>query len=412
MKYNPRIKLINNLSSAEKEIEKIGADPYSIKIMASKMLHSCIKMTFVEAKIAHIIKQEMLAIGGDAAVSRGILDFTDKNTDVILMGTHRQYGRLIKRLKKQPFDLSKIGEDIEIILKNFENNNKIKNIKFKNSIKNKNYNLKIGEGTLIMGILNVSPDSFYDGGRYDEPEKAVERAKQMVSCGADIIDVGGESTRPGSDPVSLKEELNRTIPVIEAISSEIDVPISIDTYKSEVAEKAIQAGASIINDISGLGFDEKMAEVAAEYDVPVVIMHIRGTPGDMQKNPHYDDVISDILAFFRDRIKFAIDSGIDENKIIIDPGIGFGKTVEHNLEIIKKLREFKILGKPILIGTSRKSFIGFTLEQENPGDRLEGTLATVAASVMNGADIVRVHDVKECGMAAGMIDAIVNKQQI
>jgi len=412
MKYNPRIKLINNLSSAEKEIEKIGADPYSIKIMASKMLHSCIKMTFVEAKIAHIIKQEMLAIGGDAAVSRGILDFTDKNTDVILMGTHKQYGRLIKRLKKQPFDLSKIGEDIEIILKNFENNNKIKNIKFKNSIKNKNYNLKIGEGTLIMGILNVSPDSFYDGGRYDEPEKAVERAKQMVSCGADIIDVGGESTRPGSDPVSLKEELNRVIPVIEAISSEIDVPISIDTYKSEVAEKAIQAGASIINDISGLGFDEKMAEVAAEYDVPVVIMHIRGTPGDMQKNPHYDDVISDILAFFRDRIKFAIDSGIDKNKIIIDPGIGFGKTVEHNLEIIKKLREFKILGKPILIGTSRKSFIGFTLEQENPGDRLEGTLATVAASVMNGADIVRVHDVKECGMAAGMIDAIVNKQQI
>ena len=412
MKYNPRIKLINNLSSAEKEIEKIGADPYSIKIMASKMLHSCIKMTFVEAKIAHIIKQEMLAIGGDAAVSRGILDFTDKNTDVILMGTHKQYKRLIKRLKKQPFDLSKIGEDIEIILKNFENNNKIKNIKFKNSIKNKNYNLKIGEGTLIMGILNVSPDSFYDGGRYDEPEKAVERAKQMVSCGADIIDVGGESTRPGSDPVSLKEELNRVIPVIEAISSEIDVPISIDTYKSEVAEKAIQAGASIINDISGLGFDEKMAEVAAEYDVPVVIMHIRGTPGDMQKNPHYDDVISDILAFFRDRIKFAIDSGIDKNKIIIDPGIGFGKTVEHNLEIIKKLREFKILGKPILIGTSRKSFIGFTLEQENPGDRLYGTLATVAASVMNGADIVRVHDVKECGMAAGMIDAIVNKQQI
>jgi len=196
------------------------------------------------------------------------------------------------------------------------------------------------------------------------------------------------------------------IPVIKAISAEINVPISIDTYKPEVAKKAIEAGASIINDISGLRFDKKMAEVAASYDVPVVIMHMQGTPGNMQENPKYADVSGEIISFFREQIKFASECGIDENKIIIDPGIGFGKTVEHNLEIIKKLRELKILGFPIMIGTSRKSFIGAVLNQEDPEDRLDGTLATVAASVMNGADIIRVHDVCECRMAAEMTDAI------
>ena len=392
MKYNPRIKLINNLIEAKKEIKTIKADPYGIEIMAPKMIHSCIKLDCVEAKIAHVLKQEMLAVGGDAAVSREIPDSAGENTDIILTGTNRQYQELIERLKKQPFGLPKISENIEHILNNFEKNGKSK--------------------TRIMGILNVSPDSFYDGGRYDSIEKAVARAKQMVSEGADIIDIGGESSRPGSEPVPLEEELNRVIPVIEAISSEINVPISIDTYKSEVAKKALDAGASIINDISGLRFDKNTAKVAAKYDAPVIIMHMQGTPGDMQKNPHYVDVVGEIIAFFREQVKFAVDSGIDENKIIIDPGIGFGKTVENNLEIIKKLKGFKVLGMPILIGTSRKSFIGAALKQENPDDRLCGSLATVAASIMNGADIVRVHDVLESKMVAGMIDAIINKQQI
>lgn len=410
MNHNPRIKLIENLHDAEKEIENIKADKYSTKIMAPKMLHRCIKLDAVEAKTAHILKQEMLAIGGDAAVSRGILDFTDKTTDVILMGTNKQYKRLIKRLNKQPFGLLEIGKNIKIILSNFENSkNNIKNIKFKNNITNKNYTLKIGTRTLIMGILNVSPDSFYDGGKYNELEKAVAGAKEMVKEGADIIDIGGESSRPGSEPVSLEEELSRVIPVIEAVSSEIDAPISIDTYKSEVAAKAIRAGASIINDISGLRFDKKIAKVAAKYDVPVIIMHMQGTPRDMQKNPHYNDVTGEIISFFRKQVSVAVDSGIDKNKIIIDPGIGFGKTVEHNLEIIKKLQEFKILGLPVLIGTSRKSFIGHTLNQEDPEERLCGTLASVAAGVMNGVDIVRVHDVYECKMAAEMADAIIKQ---
>ncbi len=403
MTHNPRIKLIKNLPEAKREIKSIKADPYSINLMAPKMLHSCIKLESVEAKIAHILKQEMLAIGADAAVSRGILDNTDKKTDIILMGTHKQYRRLIKRLKKQPFGLSKIGCDIENILNNFEDGKIKKELK----LKFKNHELKIGSKTLVMGILNVSPDSFYDGGRYNDLKKAVERAKQMVADGADIIDVGGESSRPGSEPITIAEELNRVIPVIDAISKEINVPISIDTCKSEVAKLAISAGASIINDISGLRFDENIAKVASEYDVPVIIMHIRGTPKDMQKNPHYEDVVGEIISFFRKQIKFAVDSGIDENKIIIDPGIGFGKTVENNLEIIRKIGEFKVLGMPILIGTSRKSFIGVTLGQENPGDRLFGSLATVAVSVMNGANIVRVHDVAESKMVVKMTDAMV-----
>jgi len=257
-----------------------------------------------------------------------------------------------------------------------------------------------------MGILNVTPDSFSDGGRYFDKASAIRRAYEMVEEGADIIDVGGESTRPGSEPVPLQEEIDRTIPVIEEISKKIKVPVSIDTYKAEVARRALDAGASIVNDISGLRFDPEMPKVVSQYKVPVVIMHIKGTPRDMQANPIYEALIPEIMDYFRESIRLAVESGITEDKIIIDPGIGFGKTFDHNLEIIKNLREFTLLEKPLLVGVSRKAFIGKILGDAPVSERLEGSEAAAAISILNGANIIRVHDVKEMKKVALVADAI------
>ncbi|MBI5026693.1 MAG: dihydropteroate synthase [Nitrospirae bacterium] len=263
--------------------------------------------------------------------------------------------------------------------------------------------------TYIMGVLNVTPDSFSDGGLYLNKERAVEHALRLVEEGADIIDVGGESTRPGSDPVPLEEELRRVLPVIESIAKKVNVPISIDTYKASVARAAISSGASIVNDISGLRFDPDMPGVIAKAGVPVVIMHIKGTPRDMQLNPSYDALIPEIMDYFNYSIKIAMNAGIPEDLIIIDPGIGFGKTVEHNLEIIKRLGEFSSIKKPILIGPSRKSFIGKVLGDLPVNERLEGTAAAVAIAILNGANIIRVHDVKAMARVAKVADAIVRQ---
>lgn len=268
--------------------------------------------------------------------------------------------------------------------------------------------LELGRHTLIMGILNMTPDSFSDGGLFSDVETAVEHAERMVSEGAHIIDVGGESSRPGADPVSTEVEMDRVLPVIKKLAKRTEVPISIDTYKSSVARRALDVGACIVNDITALQGDPHMASIAAKADVPVVLMHMRGTPENMQSDPRYDSLISEIISFLETRIQVAIDAGISPERIIIDPGIGFGKTVAHNLEIIRRLGEFKSLEKPILMGTSRKSFIGKVLGTSSDS-RLEGTAATVAVSIVNGADIVRVHNVKEMARVARMADAIVQK---
>ena len=257
-----------------------------------------------------------------------------------------------------------------------------------------------------MGVLNITPDSFSDGGLFFDREKAVEHALRLVEEGADILDIGGESTRPGSDVVPVDEELRRTIPVIEAIAPRVKVPISIDTYKADVARRALDAGASIVNDISGLRFDREMPGVIAEYKAPVVIMHIKGKPRDMQQNPVYEALIPEIMAYLGVSIQLAAKFGIPDDRVIIDPGIGFGKTFDHNLQILKDLREFTFLGKPLAVGVSRKAFIGKILGGAPASERLEGTAAAVTAAILNGAHIVRVHDVKEMAKVAKVADAI------
>ena len=256
-----------------------------------------------------------------------------------------------------------------------------------------------------MGILNVTPDSFYDGGVYLSKNAAVDRALQMVHEGADIIDIGGESTRPGAEPVSEEEELSRVLPVVEALVSEVNVPISIDTYKSTVASLCLEAGATIVNDISALRFDDAMTEFVANYSAYVVLMHMKGTPLNMQDVPDYSDVVGEVGVFFEERITAAKSGGIAIERIILDPGIGFGKTPVHNFTILNDLKRISAIGFPLLVGPSRKSFIGITLDlPEN--ERLEGTAASVTAAVLNGAKIVRVHDVKEMKRVITITDSI------
>lgn len=266
----------------------------------------------------------------------------------------------------------------------------------------------LGKRTLIMGILNVTTDSFSDGGKFFSFESALARARQLIREGADIIDIGGESTRPGAEPVPTEEELRRVIPVIRAIRQESSVPISIDTYKAAVAQAALEAGANIINDISALRFDPQMVRVVADARVPVVLMHMLGTPKTMQQNPVYRDVVREIKEFLAERIAFAREHGIE--KIMIDPGIGFGKTVAHNVEILRRLGELRELQCPILIGTSRKSFIGrlgSTTSEPLPLDqRLDGTIASTVIAVLHGAQIARVHDVAPLKRALAIVDAV------
>jgi len=375
---------------------KVGVDPTGMKLMKGKTLHYNLKVEGIDPRTANLLKQEMLSVGGDAALDRRGLDCSSSSTGALLMGTEKQFEILFAKLEQYP-DLHPFGQSLREILRNLS--------RAHYTIRCRKRTFTLGKRTLLMGVLNVTPDSFSDGGLFFDKETAIVRGLKMVEEGADFIDVGGESTRPGSNPLGLDEELRRVIPVIESLAKEVDAPISIDTYKSTVAKKAIEAGAQIINDISGLHLDPSLSQVAAKEDVPLVLMHIRGNPETMQKNIHYESLFSEIIQYLKDSIQRAESAGVDPEQIIIDPGIGFGKTVEDNLLILKNLQEFKILGKPLLLGTSRKSFIGKILNADVT-ERLEGTLSSIVVGVLNGAHIIRCHDVLQAKRAIAIADAV------
>ena len=274
------------------------------------------------------------------------------------------------------------------------------------------FHLAFSEKTYVMGILNVTPDSFSDGGKFFDAQSAVRHGLEMARDGADIIDIGGESTRPGASDISVEEELDRVIPVIETLAKKVAVPISVDTRKPRVAEAAIKAGASIVNDVSGLRHDPEMASVVAKYGRPVILMHMRLTPRDMQSNPRYKDVVREVIQELEESLEIAKRSGVKEENCLIDPGIGFSKTPEHNLEILNRLDEFIVLGRPICVGTSRKSFLGRILKDADADDKLLGTVATCVIAIMKGASLLRVHDVKEVRKAAAVTDSILKEKII
>jgi dihydropteroate synthase len=394
-----RVRLLHFTKPDEaiREMQRIGADPVGIESMRNKIFHLNLKVEGIDCRLANLLKQEMALLGGDVAMDKRIIDCSVAASDLILMGTQNQIKALIDRIEDRFNGLQGVAVRIRECLKNLQGP--------PHTIRCKKTVFHLDERTHLMGILNVTPDSFSDGGMFFAPDKAISHGIELASQGADIIDIGGESTRPGAKPLPRDEELRRVIPVIEGLLAKVDAPISIDTYKSFIAEKALEAGAQMINDISGLHFDPKMADVAAKYDVPIVLMHIKGTPEVMQLDVHYDCLLTEIMEYLEEGIEIAEGAGVDAGQIIIDPGIGFGKTAEDNLRIIRHLAELKSLGKPIMLGVSRKSFIGKILDAE-VDQRIEGTLASISAAIMNGADILRVHEVGPARKAAQIMDAI------
>jgi dihydropteroate synthase len=398
----PRVLSIAGAETLEEEFRKIGVDRGGIPIMSAKGILKIVKIFRIPVFWANILKQEMLSLGADAAISRSALTGQVKVTDAILIATLSQYQRLFLKIKKQPFGLASLIPQVRKVLSG--------SLSFRPFLDIKGQRRCLGRKTLLMGIVNVTPDSFSGDGVLDGQKNVASRAwdlaHNMVEAGADIIDVGGESTRPGARRVSVKDELARIVPVMKIFrKNRIRVPVSIDTTKSEVARAAMDLGASIINDISALRFDKKMVRVAVAYRAAVVLMHMQGSPRTMQQRPFYGDVMQDIWIFLSEAMERAQDKGIGEEKIILDPGIGFGKTLAHNIEILKKLSELKSLGRPILVGASRKRCIG-EICKTDVSRRAWGTAAAIALSVAHGADIVRVHDVTEAREVARVADVL------
>jgi len=372
----------------------IGVYEEGLEIMHPKGGFQVIRLSEMDIRGANILKQEMLAAGGEAAISHHAVDFSEENTDVLVMGTRKQLDRVIGKLKLQPFQCKDAAESIEHVQENLDRRWKVPCGR---------YELDCADRTAIMGIINMTPDSF-SGDGITGVEQGLERAIEMVEAGADILDIGGESTRPGSESVAPEDEIERVMPVIHAVKDQLDVPISLDSYKPEVVEKCLEAEVEVINDIFG-GRDEKVLDLVADHGAGIVLMHMQGEPKNMQENPVYGNVVNEAYHFLWVQANKALDKGIHREKIIIDPGIGFGKTVEHNLELVHHLKDFRSMGFPVLIGHSRKSFIGKVLDL--PRDqRVEGTVSIAGLASWNGADIVRVHDVEAVKRGVYAVDAV------
>lgn len=397
MIFSPRLLCVENEAEAGRVIQELGVEPCEVTGMAAKMVRRLVHLSEVPCRAANVLKHEMLALGGDAAVPRGAVACSIPITDIILIGSLSQLRQLCERLPQQPFGLGALAADLVVLLSAIDHPPR--------KLHGRDCCLVL-DRPRIMGVLNLTPDSFSDGGRYQAADAAIRRALEMVKEGADIIDIGGESTRPGAQAVGVEEELQRVVPIIEALRRELDLPLSIDTSKSQVAKAAVDAGVGFINDISGLNFDPALAGVAAASGAGLFLMHTRGRPEVMQRHTLYSDLLGEVIASLRASLAQAETAGVARGKLAIDPGIGFGKDAAGNLQLLQRLREVQGLGCPVLLGTSRKSFIGKVLNQADPEQRLFGTLATVALGVERGAQIFRVHDVRAAREAALLAWAI------
>lgn len=386
--------LLDNKQEAEAFLLDMGVSHAGARLMAEKCFSENILVRDATCAEANILKQEMLILGGDAAIHKDVITGKTERSDVLLIGNRKQIRKLAPSLNEQCFALPQIGSGLEKLIGGTE----------KRCFEFCGDKLEFSDGLKIMGILNVTPDSFSDGGMYFDPDKAYNHALKIQEDGADILDIGGESSRPGSDPVSVDEELTRVMTVLEKCNGKITRPISIDTTKPEVAKKALECGVKIVNDISGFSNPE-MIDVAASYNAGIIIMHMQGEPKTMQNAPCYQDVVEDILSVLEERASFAVKKGIRESSIMIDPGIGFGKSTEDNLKILRRIKDFKTLGFPVLIGASRKSFIGNALGLPVT-ERLPADIAVTTYCALQATDMVRVHDVHESVIARDMVHGI------
>lgn len=395
---NPRVVAYMSGAVVETEMERAGVHPEGVRIMGARAEFLVLRLDAVETRLAQMIKQIMLRAGSDSALEESAWALQEATTPVVVMGTRRQIKDLIRELAAQGADAAFLSEAIASTLSDYSRREFVLNTSLGQ--------VRMGEGPpLIMGILNCTPDSFSDGGKFLDPEAAVAHGLKMVREGASIVDVGGESTRPGSPPVTPADQKSRVVPVIRALAEKAGCQVSIDTSSAEVAEAALDAGATMVNDITALAGDARMGPLVAARHCPVVLMHMKGTPRTMQKAPFYRDVIGEITSFLRETIDRAIETGIDREQVIVDPGLGFGKTTEHNLEIMQRLRVFSSLGRPILVGPSRKSFIGKVTDAPVESREI-GTGAAVALETIAGAQIIRVHNVAEMKQAALLAHAV------
>ena len=379
----------------EQTILSCGADPASLPYMVPKLTHKNLLLEGVRPFAANILKQNMLSLGGDVAVHRNVISGKVDSSNCLLMGDLRHYKRLVEKIKSQP-GLEAIAEVIEEQIFH-----EIKGLAL--TLCSNNYSWD--SIPISMGILNITPDSFSDGGLWYDPYRALDHALEMVEQGADILDVGGESSRPGAESIDAREETARVVPIIEKIASRVNIPISIDTRNAETAEAALGAGACMINDVSALSHDPHMLGIAKEAGAGIILMHMRGTPGTMQNNTGYLDIFHEIYSFLDDKIKQCLEAGIDRKSILVDPGIGFGKDLKGNLSLIRRISEFRSLRVPVVLGHSRKSFIGSVLDA-SVDQRQEGTDAVSSWAIIQGVDVLRVHDIQRTGRIKKMILAV------
>jgi len=395
-----RICSFSSVDDVAAAIRAIGADKWSVSVMAPKGMHLAILLPDTPLRVALTLKQEALAKGGEVVFPKETMDLKAETVPVLLMGTLRQLCKTCQALDAYPGELKEVGRRLESLLRGGNHSHPA-------PLELESATFNWGEKTYLMGIINATPDSFSGDGFGGDAAAAVERGKRMVEAGADILDVGGESTRPGSAPTPEAEELARALPVVEGLVG-LGVPISIDTRRPAVAKAAIEAGAEIVNDTSALG-DEGMLEVVGDTGVAVCLMHMRGTPETMQRDPTYADVVGEVTEFLGRRVAVAVGAGVARDRVLVDPGIGFGKSREHNLDLRNQLDLIRgMCGGPVLVGPSRKTFIGATLDRP-VDERVWGTAATLAVAVARGADVVRVHDVEQLADVRTMADAIVRR---
>ena len=383
------------------ELKNIGVHQASIETFMNKSAILPLKVLKVRTPAANIIKQEMLACGGDCAVHAGCVVCAQDHSDILLLGTKKHYRLLLQKMAMMPyFGLPKIKEELQSFLENAP----LKTILADNRVLEYDH-------VVVMGILNITPDSFYADSRVRGIDEVINRAGQMLRDGAEILDIGGESTRPGSDSINPQEEIARIVPVVEALRKEYPQSIlSIDTYHAETAEATLASGADIINDISAMEYDEKMIDVVVKNNAPVILMHMRGTPKNMQQNTEYGNIVEEVTKYLKERAEMLRGHNFPKEKIILDPGIGFAKNVDQNLKLMQGLSEMTGSDYPVLLAASRKSTIGKVLGDLPPEARLAGTIATSCQAVYAGANMVRVHDVKENIQAIRMLEAIIKCQ--
>jgi dihydropteroate synthase len=391
LSLNARVVSATPMAPVLDEMRRTGATEHGVQRMITKGEFLAVAIENVSRIQANLLKQEMLAAGGDAAVSRGLCSEEVCQTGALLVGSRRQFAALISRLAEEPFGLPDVGREIDRALGAYGRRRFV--------VRLGSRELALGPRPALVGVVNVTPDSFSDGGRFLDPKAAIAHGESLVAEGADVLDIGGESTRPGADPVAVDEELARVIPVIRGLAARIKAPLSIDTRHARVAREAVAAGACLINDVTGLTGDPEMARAVAETAAGLVVMHIQGEPRTMQQDPKYDNLMADICRFLRRGIMAAREAGVEEDRILIDPGIGFGKRLEHNLQVLSRLGQLRTLGRPIMVGVSRKRFIGDVTGIRKAADRVFGTAAACALAVAQGALALRVHDVLQMRQA-------------